>query len=194
MKWSNWLIGACCALFVAVIVTPTGVYEGVWKLATGKDAAAWVQAIGSIVAIFASVLGAWWLQDRQRRLDAAAKADAEMEALLIVAISAHRAVEFLQNRSKSGDWDVLNAEVAAAALTAEIDAICSISLVNLPNRRARSKLNDLRVILVSARSLLSDIKSQLANGRRPPAEGFDDFARLSLEARDVLIRMSPERG
>lgn len=43
MKWGNWLIGACCALFVAVIATPTGVYEGVWRLATGKDAAAWVQ-------------------------------------------------------------------------------------------------------------------------------------------------------
>jgi hypothetical protein len=55
VRWGNWLIGACCALFVAVIVTPTGVYEGVWKLATGKDAAAWVQAIGSILAIFAAI-------------------------------------------------------------------------------------------------------------------------------------------
>lgn len=65
MKWGNWLIGACCALFVVVIVTPTGVYEGVWKLATGKDAAAWVQAIGSVAAILAAVAIAAYQNSRE---------------------------------------------------------------------------------------------------------------------------------
>jgi hypothetical protein len=36
------------------MLAPTGLYVGVWKLVTGNEAAAWVQAFGSIVAIFAS--------------------------------------------------------------------------------------------------------------------------------------------
>ncbi|MDR7117730.1 hypothetical protein [Caulobacter sp. BE254] len=55
MKWGNWLVGGCCTIFVLVIVTPTGVYEGISKLSAGKDAAAWVQAVGSIIAILAAV-------------------------------------------------------------------------------------------------------------------------------------------
>jgi hypothetical protein len=55
INWGNWLIGGCCALFIAVIVTPTGVYVGAWKLMCGRDAAAWVQAIGSIAAILTAV-------------------------------------------------------------------------------------------------------------------------------------------
>jgi hypothetical protein len=54
MRHYDLLIWLCCALFVGVVLAPTGLYVGIWKLMTDKDAAAWVQAIGSIVAIFSS--------------------------------------------------------------------------------------------------------------------------------------------
>ena len=51
MRGGSWLIWTCCTLYVAVVVIPTGLYVGIWRLATGEDAAAWVQAFGSIAAI-----------------------------------------------------------------------------------------------------------------------------------------------
>lgn len=81
MKWGNWLIGACCALFVAVIVTPTGVYEGVWKLAKGDNAADWAQFFGTMIALAVTFIAAnipIWAARRQEAqrlasLDAAAQ-------------------------------------------------------------------------------------------------------------------------
>ncbi len=64
MRRENLLIWSCCALFVGVTVTPTGVYTGMWKLAASKDAAAWVQAFGSIIAIFASAAIAIYVDQR----------------------------------------------------------------------------------------------------------------------------------
>jgi hypothetical protein len=55
MRRGDLLIWCCCALFVGVMLQPTGLYVGIWNLTTGKDAAAWVQAFGSVFAIFASV-------------------------------------------------------------------------------------------------------------------------------------------
>jgi len=54
MRRGDLLILICCALFVGVMLAPTGLYVGIWKLVTGNEAAAWVQAFGSIIAIFAS--------------------------------------------------------------------------------------------------------------------------------------------
>jgi hypothetical protein len=83
MKWGNWLIGACCALFVAVIVTPTGLYDGVWKLATGKDAAAWAQAIGSFLAVMAAIAVAVWEGGRVRRVEREARRQLRGKALVL---------------------------------------------------------------------------------------------------------------
>ena len=194
MKWGNWLIGACCALFVAVIVTPTGVYEGVWKLTNGKDAAAWVQAVGSIVAIFTSVFGAYWLQDRQRRLDAAAAGEAELEALLVVAISAHRALEMLQQRCRNNSWTLNSQGLATALLAGEMDSIRSIRVPALPSRWARTKLNSLRVAVVSSNALLTDLHGPIAGGLAPPTDMFDSMVAMALDARNTVSEMVPSKG
>lgn len=81
MRWDSWIIAACCALFVAVVVIPAGVYDKGWDILSGPDAAAWVQAAGSIVAIFISVFGVMWLQDRERKRAAKAARVEWLEAL-----------------------------------------------------------------------------------------------------------------
>lgn len=69
MQLGNLLIAACCTLYVAVLLAPTGVYSGIWRLTNGKDAAAWVQAVGSVLAIFVAIAIAAW-QNYQTRRDA----------------------------------------------------------------------------------------------------------------------------
>ena len=56
-------------LYFAIMLVPTGFYSGVWRLATSKDAAAWVQAVGSVLAIFVAIAIAAW-QNYQARKDA----------------------------------------------------------------------------------------------------------------------------
>lgn len=56
MRWSKWLIGACLALDLVVVLTPTGFYVGAWTFVSGKDAPAWVQAVGSIAALVAAIM------------------------------------------------------------------------------------------------------------------------------------------
>jgi hypothetical protein len=105
MKWGNWLIGACCALFTAVVVVPTGIYEAASKMMTGEHAADWVQAIGSIAAI----VGAWVLGNRQfahdRRL--------EVERLA-------RTAEDDRRRIEKRDRDAIDAMMLASDITDNI--------------------------------------------------------------------------
>lgn len=74
MKSLNWLIWFCAALFVAVALIPTLLYQTFWGLFTGRDAAAWVQAVGSIAAIFGTgLLGVFQIREGRK---AASKARA----------------------------------------------------------------------------------------------------------------------
>jgi hypothetical protein len=72
MKWGDLLIGACCALFVVVVLAPTGLWLGIGSLFGGRDAPAWVQAFGSIAAILLTGLIAvgGWLGELNRRAEA----------------------------------------------------------------------------------------------------------------------------
>jgi hypothetical protein len=70
-KKSDWLIAACCLAYISAVVAPTGIYAGVWKLATGEKAADWAQAIAAFVALLAGAAGLAW---QERRRDEEAKA------------------------------------------------------------------------------------------------------------------------
>jgi len=64
MKWGNWLIGSCCALFVAIIIVPTGAYPGIWQLMSGANAPAWAQFAGGLAAVAAAIWAAWKASDQ----------------------------------------------------------------------------------------------------------------------------------
>jgi pimeloyl-ACP methyl ester carboxylesterase len=53
------LIATCCAVYVGVVIIPTGAYEGVWKIANGEHAADWAQFIGGMAAVAVAIWAAW---------------------------------------------------------------------------------------------------------------------------------------
>ncbi|MGR4865266.1 hypothetical protein [Caulobacter sp. LARHSG274] len=63
MRLGNWIIGVCCALFVGVVLAPTGLYVGIWKLSSSDHAADWAQFFAAFVALGIAV-GAPMLQHR----------------------------------------------------------------------------------------------------------------------------------
>lgn len=107
MKWRNWLIGACCMLFVAVIVTPTGLYSAIGQIASGPDAPDWVQAVGSVAAI----IGAWLLGTRQFAHERKLESDRRQQA----SEESHR-------RSAKRDRDAIDAMILAADIAANVAA------------------------------------------------------------------------
>lgn len=67
MRALNWLIWVCASLLVAVALIPTLAYQAFWLLFTGKDAAAWVQAFGSIAAILGTgLLGVFQIREGRK--------------------------------------------------------------------------------------------------------------------------------
>ncbi|AZR23505.1 hypothetical protein NX81_015740 [Xanthomonas vasicola] len=60
LKASAWMaVGACMASGVLGLIGP---------IHFGKDAPAWVQAVGSVIAILVAIAVPLWVQDRERRL------------------------------------------------------------------------------------------------------------------------------
>ncbi len=67
MRALNWLIWVCAGLLIAVALIPTLTYQAFWLLFTGKDAAAWVQAFGSIAAILGTgLLGVFQIRENRK--------------------------------------------------------------------------------------------------------------------------------
>ena len=194
MKWGNWLIGACCALFVAVIVTPTGFYEGVWRLATGKDAAAWVQAYGSIGAIVTSVMAAWWLQNREKRIDREAKDLAALETLFVIAISTTTVIGQARKRSHNRGWTRKMVAFTERKFEVEMESIRAFDLSSLPTRLAKTKLTALRMAILASEASLGAVSDALDEEKTPSATGFDGPFGVALEARDTLATMVPSAG
>lgn len=67
MRALNWLIWVCASILIAVALIPTLTYQAFWLLFTGKDAAAWVQAFGSIAAILGTgLLGVFQIRESRK--------------------------------------------------------------------------------------------------------------------------------
>lgn len=104
-RW-NWLILACCTLFVGVMLVPTGAYVGVWRLASGPNAADWAQFVGGVLAVGVAIWAAWHA-GRQTRLMAKAETIRSVELLCSLA---YQMVDLVQ-----ASWNTLKAHEPLAA-------------------------------------------------------------------------------
>lgn len=101
----------------------------------GEKGAAWVQAIGSVLAIFASAAFVWW----QHRLDLhrakVAELDATRRRMLLLADLAHQAHHIVsstlkENKSKLTDME---ADVAVSQMDQYRLALIALPKADLPN-------------------------------------------------------------
>jgi len=117
MKSLNWLIWICAALFVTVTLIPTLLYQTFWGLFTGREAAAWVQAIGSVAAIFGTgLLGVFQIREGRK---AASKA------------RAHALAD--QHRGLAGVWS------SAIGIIVRAESALGPLVTNAPNPAERQR-------------------------------------------------------
>jgi hypothetical protein len=170
MKWGNWLIAACCALFVAVILTPTGLYSCLGGLAAGKDAAAWAQAFGALAAIGAAVslprIDARLARNRARRAGMMLAAGL-VEAVRVMA----RLIDETVEPSPAGKARALEYSVQAT-----VDAIDRFNAGAMDSARAWHELMRIRTAAENA----------LLIARQIQAKGAEDIPGLKEALRTAI--------
>ncbi len=156
-RWGNLIIGACCALFVAVVLVPTQVYDKGWNILSGPNAAAWAQAVGSFVAVAAAIFIANSDSRKRKRQDADARA-AALAAISEVtenAATALRAAERFIHQPNFGNSGFAHFTPAAMAVEGAEAALDAIPFFQIPNgANLISDLFTLRAMLIDTHAIL----------------------------------------
>lgn len=198
MKWGNWIIGACCALFVTVAIIPTGMYGRGWDILSGPDAAAWVQAIGSVAAIVAGFLIVNRSATEARKLSIEEfdrtnreRAEMEVEALFIALVELHAHTDRFCSKTTDQSWigpDIEKFRRDVIGVTGFLD---KLNLAAFPSRQ-------IAVTVVSARSVCTallvhlDLLEQLLQHGRQPSVGTGSHLQAgALELLERVAKVAP---
>ena len=100
MTRGNILIAACSALYVVVVVIPTGLYPAIWNIANGDHAADWAQFIGGMAAVAVAIWAAWHTS-HQARLTAKAETIRRIELVCSLSYQMTDLVDASWNSAKA---------------------------------------------------------------------------------------------
>ena len=152
-SWIDWVVGSVCALLVLAAIT--ALYPGWPKITEGlsKDAApAWVQAVGSIVAIVAAAAIATWQAAHARQAELAREQQRIIEkyfALTSIPIATSALVETIRHSVENNElnaevWERMGADVGRVR-----DMLSGFPLFEVPSVEAINQLRLLDMILAS---------------------------------------------
>jgi hypothetical protein len=187
MRWGNWLIGSCCAAYIIAALTPTGLYSGIWKLSSGKDAAAWVQAFGSLLALAIAIAVPAWLslrteaRERKREADQAAIVHRAAYAALS---EAYVVLAYLYQSTVRPRLSVDHEALAGMARDA-LKAITAIDLHAVPSPTVMATLKVAKISLGSAEQLVGLVADTLKVG--PPTAAQVATLRAKAEGLAVML-------
>ncbi|WP_426018956.1 hypothetical protein [Brevundimonas sp. DWR2-3-1b1] len=140
------------------------------------DGAAWVQAVGSVAALFALFVAQ--RLDHARDAEVVAKtveqdtAD-QAEALLLLATPIQVEVGGAQALSQAGDWSVASARIKKANFASLLKMIEAVQLHKLPGRRAAVAAMAARMACIQLIEHLSEIEEILPT--QPDPNVLDDW-------------------
>ncbi|MBB2918289.1 hypothetical protein [Cupriavidus alkaliphilus] len=158
--------------------------------------AAWVQAVGSILAICAAIGIAWWQRKEDRRHESQQAANDEKRLLLNVLkignevkLAVQAAYEYRTDPANGDTPDQRHREIRR--LEYGIQAISGIPLHQLPSINAIGALMELRAIAAETSVLIGQIQGT-RGGAEWVARRFEPLSRrASVQEQDLIDALPP---
>lgn len=141
----------------------------------GIDWPAWVQAVGSIVAIVASAGVAIWISRKDRTLDDQRRVTGAFNAAVISLAFARSTLEAAQGVSQRREWRAPLTDLYLRQLASARAMVGSVILPDMPGEAAAARVvNGFRTLHL-AELALEMIRTLVAEDREYPAAAFDEL-------------------
>ena len=176
MGWRDWLILGLCGVWLLAVLSIT------LPEFDGHMGAAWVQAIGSIVAICVAI----WVAERSRR---EALIDRWISSVNMAAVGGsylRNIMERASQNSQNQTWNEGHLYLATRELDGALSMLTGTHAASLPNPSTAGMLVNLIRLAHAGAAHLLIVKNQLARGQEIPRELFDDLTSTVIETAERL--------
>lgn len=196
MKWNKLPWGWILAMaYVALAPLVLGIAAqgdrapALFKALGGQTAAAWIQAVGSVAAIFAAVA----LQDRERRAtDRGTLAD-QIEAINALSVRCTGTVVRIHSRAVAGQLNGNRIRYLLDDISADEASLAKIDLIAVRGGDAVILVSRLHQIVRTVRRRLKYQRDSLQNGLALDAKTFDQPMSDILEIRREINALRQSR-